>query len=156
MKSHHFCIIAGFLVLAMPRPASAATEYIDGAVCSPLRADAGKVDYSRYGVLNTSTTSTASVACSAGYTTVTGQTVRIYVYDRDEIIGENVCCTLRLLTADGSEASSFAQQCTTGSSMNVKTLDFGPTTTGGMVYADCTMPKKTANESYVTAIRFTT
>ncbi len=119
--------------------ASAANNGFAGALCNPdTPTDGGKIGRSATGVFNTSA-STANVSCGSSVPIGADvNRIEATVYDRHNV--GNVCCSMMVLSANGTILSSSAP-CSVGSGAAAQTLSYvPPLNTAHTVDLACSIP----------------
>jgi hypothetical protein len=99
-------------------------EMINGTACTPNRADAGKINYSRtLGIFNEGTSS-GTIYCPVVYTDSSvnelARSVRVNVVDRHT--SSNISCTANGLYEDGTVGVSGGTYTTSGASSGVQSM----------------------------------
>lgn len=126
-----------------------------GTLCAPLTpAHASNLNFSKFGVRNVSTTSSAIVGCSIPVTSnnlvlTTIDAASLVLYDRHDT--QNVSCVLELQNFTGAAVWS-GTQASSGFSSSEALLQWDPPATNvTSVYIECTLPPKTTfGESHIT------
>lgn len=135
------------------RPAAAALYYwtAAGTTCQPIKADAGKVNYTGIAALNESTSASAKVVCPVPYeygtfTSATfAPTIEVKVIDPNTAAGAaRVSCTAAMIAANNKELFSSTRTVASPSA-NYQSLSFYPPLElfqGDInIVVTCTLPK---------------
>jgi hypothetical protein len=138
----------------MGTTAFAADNQYQGVLCNPAKpGDASRLNYNKFGVHNTSTTTTASVFCGAAPVVSSNiNLIEAVVYDRHPI--QDVCCFLSVQNSAGVVITE-ASRCSVGSGVGSQLLSFiPPINTVGTAIVSCTIPPRVGNNaSHVTSYR---
>jgi hypothetical protein len=163
MLKRIFSCLALVLVVAKYGDARAALGNISGVTCNPVAGSQNQVEYSRYGINNTSTSTAATVMCAIPLGMVVSATntlsqVFVTVYDRNS--SSDVSCTLyQLDTGGGILWSNPSPIVSSGNNAGSQELDMLPGVTGKIAFRTwmlmCTLPPRTASgDSHLTNIYF--
>jgi hypothetical protein len=159
--------LAGVAVLAAGRAQAKPDYHRAGTVCRPNNGDLAKITYTdNQGVVNTSTSSSATVYCPVDsfldpHGVIISRSVRVMVIDRSG--SEAVSCTLKHFASDGTVVQTIGPLATstTGKSSTAQALTFTITNDGqfrGYLNLFCTLPKgvDASSRSHVVSYKLVT
>jgi hypothetical protein len=119
-----------------------------GTACKPNNGDVAKINYTdNQGVMNVSTSSSAKVYCPVDHTLdpngiLRPASLRVMVIDRS---GEAVSCTLKNVTADGTDVQTIGPLNSNGNTSTPQALTFTIPPPGvsprGYLNLICTLPR---------------
>jgi hypothetical protein len=166
IKRTGFALIL-LLGLGLHGPAQAQTSglsSVSAIICSPVAGSGGIINYSQYGVNNTSTTATATIECAVPLGQVAGGTlslVQVTMYDRNP--SSDVACTITGIAPTSGAVDWSASVQTSGATSGSQTRSITPPSSA--VIADalrirCTIPPivtgSIGDNSHVVAFVMTT